>query len=86
MIKVQRKETMKIFGLRISNFPKLPPQYRSIKNLKSVLFYAKTFKINALEIILFLYSFEYDACIMTSEPKPIAQYDIQAALLRLIEC
>lgn len=50
MIKIQRKETMKIFW------------------------------------ILFLYSFEYDACVMTTKPKPIAQYDIQAALLRLIEC
>ena len=30
MIKVQRKETMKIFGLRISNFPKLPPQYITV--------------------------------------------------------
>ena len=34
MIKVQRKETMKMFGLRISNFWKLPPQYLRVLGYK----------------------------------------------------
>ena len=52
---------------------------------KKSFFPTKMIKVQRKEA-LFLYSFEYDACVMTAESKPIAQYDIQAALLRLIEC